>query len=75
MPRATNPRIALKLLNEPHREEEYREFRRRILHLASLDLARELSFEPIRFMDGSQEVIGRSVISNYNWDEVQDIQA
>lgn len=58
------------LLNQPSNKEEYREFRRRVLHLASLNLTRLLRFEPIRFMDGSQEVIGRNVITNYTWDEL-----
>ncbi len=58
------------LLNQPHRKEEYQEFRRRALHLASLNLARKVRFKPIRFMDGSQEVIGRNVITNYKWDEL-----
>lgn len=54
------------LLNQPNRDQEYREFRRRILHLASLKLARKVRFDPVRFMDGSEEIIGRNVITNYS---------
>ncbi len=40
------------LRNEPNRTEEYREFRRRVLHLSSLNLNRELYVGPI-FYDES----------------------
>jgi len=36
-------------LNLPHRREEYREFRRRVLHLSALNLARQLYVGPIKF--------------------------
>ena len=36
-------------LNLPHRTEEYAEFRRRILHLSSLNLARQLHVGPLIF--------------------------
>lgn len=53
------------LLNQPHLEEEYREFRRRILHLSSLNLSRQLHIGAIRFMNGPEPVIGRIAITNY----------
>lgn len=36
-------------LNLPHREEEYREFRRRVLHLSALNLSRQLHVGPIEY--------------------------
>jgi len=36
-------------LNLPHRREEYREFRQRILHLSALNLARQLYVGPIEY--------------------------
>ncbi len=50
------------LLNMPHRKEEYKEFRRIVLHLSSLALARQLYMGSIRFADESERV----VITNYN---------
>ncbi|MGR3310092.1 MAG: hypothetical protein ACUZ77_04890 [Candidatus Brocadiales bacterium] len=54
------------LLNMPHRKEEYQEFRRRVLHLSALALARQLYIGPIRFTDESGTIIGRISITNYN---------
>ena len=36
-------------LNLPHRQDEYREFRRRVLHLSSVNLARQLQVGPIEY--------------------------
>ncbi len=36
-------------LNLPHRPEEYREFRRRVLHLSAVNLARQLQVGPIEY--------------------------
>jgi hypothetical protein len=36
-------------LNLPHRREEYREFRRRVLHLSALNFARQLYVGPIEY--------------------------
>ncbi|RMH04747.1 MAG: hypothetical protein D6704_10435 [Nitrospirae bacterium] len=56
-------------LNMPHRAAEYREFRRRILHLSSLYLARQLFIGPLQFVQNAKRVTGRIAITNYdpNW--------
>ncbi len=54
------------LLNQPHLTDEYREFRRRILHLSSLNLTRSLHVGPMHFMEGPDRVVGRVAITNYS---------
>jgi len=54
------------LLNEPHRKEEYQEFRRRLLHLSWLQSQRKLFLGPFQFTEGSDARTGRIVITNYD---------
>ncbi len=59
-------------LNMPHRGEEYREFRRRILHLSSLNLARELHVGPIIFEESwplslDHPMSGQALDKGYQW--------
>jgi hypothetical protein len=59
-------------LNMPHRQEEYRQFRRRILHLSALNLARKLRFGPIAFEDLwplplDHPMTGQALDKGYNW--------
>jgi len=56
------------LLNQPHLADEYREFRRRILHLSSLQLTRNLFIGPIPLTEGSAHISGRIAITNYDLD-------
>ena len=54
------------LLNQPHRKEEYQEFRRRVLHLSWLQSQRKLFLGPFQFTEESEEKTGRIVITNYD---------
>lgn len=47
------------LHNEPHRREEYQEFRRRVLHLSSLNLTRNLYIGPIVYEDALPFTVAR----------------
>jgi hypothetical protein len=54
-------------LNQPSKPEQYKELRRRILHLSSLRLANNLHISPIRFKNAKdEEVIGRLAITNFD---------
>lgn len=53
------------LLNLPHRGEEYKEFRRRVLHLSSLNLTRNLHVGTIQIKNNTDRTIGRVVVTNY----------
>lgn len=48
------------LLNLPHRAEEYKEFRRRILHLSALNLARQLHVGPLIFEETGPTPLDRA---------------
>ena len=52
------------LLNQPHRQEEYREFRQRVMHLSRLQSERDLFIRPLQFTD--EDKAGRIVITNYD---------
>ena len=54
------------LLNQPQRQEEYREFRQRVMHLSWLQSERKLFIGGLRFTDGDQRETGRIVITNYD---------
>lgn len=54
------------LSNHPHRQEEYREFRQRVLHLSWLYSERKLLIGPLQFTDGGQRKTGRVVMTNYD---------
>ena len=54
------------LSNQPDRQEEYRKFRQRIMHLSRLQSERYLFIGPLQFTDGGQRKIGRIVITNYD---------
>lgn len=54
------------LSNQPRRKEEYREFRRRVMHLSSLHSERQLFIGPLQFTDGAKRTIGRVVMTNYD---------
>ena len=54
------------LSNQPHRLEEYREFRQRVMHLSWLQSERHLFIGPLQFTDGGQRKTGRIVITNYD---------
>ncbi len=56
------------LLNQPHREEEYREFRRRVLHLSWLQSERNLFIGQLPLPDGP----GRIVMTNYDPNSLSD---
>lgn len=58
-------------LNLPSKREQYKELRRRILHLSSLRLANHLHIGPIRFKNAKdEEIIGRLAITNFDLDSV-----
>jgi hypothetical protein len=68
-------------LNLPHRPDEYREFRKRILHLSALNLARELHIGPITFEEAwplplDHPMTGQAIGKGYEWsrDERGDAQ-
>lgn len=54
------------LSNQPHRLDEYRKFRQRVLHLSWLQAERHLFIGPLQFTDGGQRKTGRIVITNYD---------
>ena len=54
------------LLNQPHRKDEYQEFRRRVLHLSWLQSQRKLFLGPLQFTEESEAKTGRIVITNYD---------
>ena len=54
------------LLNLPHRQNEYREFRQRVMHISWLQHERNLFIGPLQFTDGTKPETGRIVISNYD---------
>jgi hypothetical protein len=59
-------------LNMPHRREEYREFRRRVLHLSALNLARQVRFGPITFEEPwplplDHAMTGQALDKGYTW--------
>ena len=54
------------LLNQPHRQEEYREFRQRVMHLSRLQAERKLFIGRLQFTDGGQRKTGRVVMTNYD---------
>lgn len=60
------------LSNQPRRKEEYREFRRRVMHLSSLHSKRRLFIGPLQFTDGGQRQTGRIVMTNYDPNALSD---
>ncbi len=54
------------LSNQPHRQEEYRKFRQRVMHLSWLQSERHLFIGPLEFTDGGQRKTGRVVMTNYD---------
>ena len=54
------------LSNQPHRQEEYRKFRKRVMHLSWLQSERRLYIGPLEFTDGDQRKTGRIVMTNYD---------
>jgi hypothetical protein len=58
------------LLNQPHRKEEYREFRQRVMHVSWLQFARHLFIGPLQFQEGGEQKIGRMAITNYDPDSL-----
>ena len=66
MRRKNNDRQRRFLSNQPHRPDEYREFRQRVLHLSWLRSERKLFISRIESPDGDQRKTGRIVITNYD---------
>ena len=60
------------LLNQPHRNEEYREFRQRVMHLSWLQFNRDLFIGPLQFNEGSEPKVGRMAITNYDPDSLSN---
>ncbi|MDE0144809.1 MAG: hypothetical protein OXI53_04340 [Nitrospira sp.] len=54
------------LLNQPQRQEGYREFRQRVMHLSWLQSERHLFINRLQFTDGDQRKTGRIVMTNYD---------
>ena len=54
------------LLNQPHRKEEYREFRQRVMHLSWLQFERNLFVGPLQYLEGVERKFGRIAITNYD---------
>ena len=54
------------LSNQPQRQEEYREFRQRVMHLSWLQSERHLFIGPLEFTDGGQRKTGRIVMTNFD---------
>ncbi len=54
------------LSNQPHRQEEYRKFRQRVMHLSWLQSERHLFIGPLEFTDGGERKTGRVVMTNYD---------
>lgn len=64
-------------LNMPHREEEYREFRRRILHLSALALARQLHVTTVVYeepwpLPADHPLTAQALGQGYRWTEDAD---
>lgn len=53
------------LLNQPHRKDEYREFRQRVMHVSWLQAERNLFIGPLKFTEGDRQTTGRIVMTNY----------
>ncbi len=62
------------LLNQPHRQEEYREFRQRVMHVSWLQSERHLFIGPLQFTDGGQRQTGRIVMTNYDPNTLSNIE-
>ena len=60
------------LWNQPHREEEYREFRQRVMHLSWLQSDRKLFIGRTEPPNGDQRKTGRIVITNYDPNTLSD---
>ena len=60
------------LSNQPYRQEEYRKFRQRVMHLSWLQSERHLFIGPLQFTDGGQRKTGRIVITNYDPNTLAD---
>lgn len=54
------------LLNQPHRQNEYREFRQRVMHLSWLQHERHLFVGPLTVIEDGERKIGRMAITNYD---------
>ena len=54
------------LSNQPYRQEEYRKFRQRVMHVSWLQSERRLFIGPLQFTDGGQRKTGRIVMTNYD---------
>ncbi len=54
------------LSNQPHRQEEYRKVRQRIIHWSWLQSERRLFIGPLEYTDGGQRKTGRIVMTNYD---------
>ena len=59
-------------LNLPHRAEEYREFRKRILHLSALNVSRQLQVGPIIYEEAwprplDHPLTGQALGKGYEW--------
>lgn len=60
------------LLNQPHKENEYREFRQRVMHLSWLQHERHLFIGPIKFIEDGKSKTGRIAITNYDPDKLSN---
>ena len=60
------------LSNQPHRQEEYRKFRQRVIHLSWLQSERKLFIGPLQYTDGGQRKTGRIVMTNYDPNSLSD---
>lgn len=58
------------ILNQPHRKEEYQEFRQRVMHISWLQYARNLFIGPLQFQNGTKPTVGRIIITNYDPDSL-----
>lgn len=54
------------LSNQPHRQEEYRKFRQRVMHLSWLQSERHLFIGQLEFTDEEKRKTGRVVMTNYD---------
>ena len=54
------------LSNQPDRQEEYREFRQRVMHLSWLQSERKLYISRLESTKGDQRKTGRIVVTNYD---------
>ena len=60
------------LWNQPSRQEEYREFRQRVMHLSWLQSEQKLFISRLEFTDKDQRKTGRVVITNYDPNTLSD---